>query len=1081
MSFMRFKKLQGHLQADLMVNEFRGSIDDTLYLQSLFDQTGMLGSLWLVIATTLVLSMQGGFLLLEAGAVRGKNTISVAQKNVTDLVVCGCLFLLLGASLAFGQGSTGFFGFGGIDYDDPHTILMLLYQFGFCATAATIVSGAVAERLRFKVYCIATALMALIIYPLFAHLVWGNTMIGDNPSFLADLGFIDYAGSTVVHIVGGGAALAAAIIVGARKGRFAADGTPQVIRGHSSVLSLLGTLILCIGWFGFNAGLATPGSAEFARVLLNTVIAMCMGGAGAMVVNAYASGGLLHPAASSRGLLGGLVAITAGCAYVDIWGAAILGLLGGLATSGASYLLLYRFKIDDPIDAVATHGAAGFVGTIGLTFFMRPEAATLSFLNQLSIQTFGAMLAFIWSFGVMYAGLKLVMVFTPVRVTEQEEEIGLNITEHDSMFDTDALYQIVGGGKTASNSTAGMVTAPNIGRLGLSMKHSAPPLVIEDAQGEESINVMDRLVRHSASASRALNNVENRLSGFEQVGNDWLMELDQDLNVSYVSERFRRAFGNKADQLIGRAYLHLLEPIDLSVEAHQDQLQLHKEFDDVVFAANGLDKIKRTFTICGAPMFADNGDFSGFRIRATDISSHVKAEEEIRFLAHHDSLTGLPNRVAFKEKLSRFVALAEAGRSHFAVFALDLDGFKPINDTYGHSAGDTILINVASRLKEVMGEGALLARLGGDEFVAAAVVREGFEAEDSEEIAKNLIAAIGAPVVIDGRHLMVGVSVGISLCPINGQTYREITRQADMALYEAKDAGRGTWFMYDPALDEQLRREKRLGEDMRHAIANDEFYLLYQPQLRLNNGDLTGFEALLRWKHPEFGELSPMEFIPIAEETGFIVELGDWVMEEACTAAASWPLVNGRRRSISVNMAPQQFYVSNVIEKIEATLAKTGLPAESLEVEITESTLMRDAHETGILLQAIRQMGVRVAVDDFGTGYSSLSYLKRFPIDRLKVDRTFVKDLQQDVYDQRITRAIVELGKSLEMNVIAEGVEMDEQWEILKNLGCDEMQGYLAAKPVPLATVLNMLMNADGGKPVYFPLENDKQAEILIA
>lgn len=1047
--------------------ELRGSVDETIYLQSLVDQTGMLGSLWLLIATTLVLSMQGGFLLLEAGAVRGKNTISVAQKNVTDVVICGCTFILIGSSIAFGQGTSGWFGFGGFDIEDPQSTLMLIYQFAFCATSATIVSGAVAERLRFKVYCIITALMATIIYPIFVHLVWGDIIIAGNPSFLSDMGFLDYAGSTVVHIIGGSAALAAAIAVGPRIGRFDKDGTPQTIRGHSSVLSLLGTLILCIGWFGFNAGLAAPGSPQFSLILFNTVIAMCMGGAGAMALNAYASGGHLHPAASSRGLLGGLVAITAGCAYVNIYGAAIIGLFGGLSVSFISHILTHRFKIDDPVDAIATHAGAGFVGTIGLVFFLKPGISNLSLFDQLSIQLLGASLGFIWAFGMMFAALKLILVFMPIRVSAADEEIGLNITEHDIIYDVETLYTLVDESKQPSQKMPEKGQSPQDARARKTLGYDNSSL--NSLQGEDVGNVIERLLKHGANTREALNSVEDRLSGFEKVGNDWLMELGPDYTVSYVSDRFRREFGNRSDSLLGRSYLKMLQPLDTPIEVHKEQLDSRKPFDDVVFAAIGLDKVKRTFTVSGAPIFTDQGRYMGHRIRATDITSHVKAEEEIRFLAHHDSLTGLPNRAAFNEKIERFVHLANAGRCRFAVFSLDLDGFKPINDTYGHTIGDAMLHCTADRMRQVMDDDAVLARFGGDEFVIASMVREGHEEEDARWIAEKLLVELSRPVSLDNRLLNIGVSIGISLCPQHGASLREVLRQSDMALYEAKETGRGRWFFYDPTLDEQLKREKRLSEDMRTGIHANEFYLLYQPQLQLSDGVLTGFEALLRWNHPELGELSPIEFIPIAEENGFIVELGDWVMNEACQQAMQWPLVNGKRRAISVNMAPQQFYVSNVVEKIETVLRETGLPPECLEIEITEGTLMRDAHETGVLLQAIRHLGVRVAVDDFGTGYSSLSYLKRFPIDRLKVDRTFVKDLQQDIYDQRITRAIVELGKSLEMNVIAEGVEMDEQWNILKGLGCDEMQGYLAAKPVSSATVLNMLVKADRGELVYYP------------
>lgn len=395
--------------------------------------------LWLVTATILVLFMQPGFLLLEAGAVRSKNTVSVAQKNIADFVICGCIFLMFSSMLMFGGGGLGFIGYGGIDHTDPKVLLKLFYQFAFCATAATIVSGAVAERMCFRAYIFITILIALIIYPIFGRLVWGNTILTDAPAYLANWGFLDFAGSTVVHVTGGAAALAAVLVIGPRKGRFDEDGGVLSLPTHSGVLSLLGTLILVIGWFGFNGGLATPGSEQFARIMINTCLAMCFGGASALVVDLTLYNGYTHPKRTSAGVLGGLVAITAGCAYVDVTSAALIGVAGSITAITLAEALPRYFKIDDPVDAISIHAGAGVTGTILLGFLCREEYLIGTRFDFIMVQILGAVVAFFWAFGIIYIALKLVSKEMNIRVSPEEEALGLNRAEHDAMLDFESL------------------------------------------------------------------------------------------------------------------------------------------------------------------------------------------------------------------------------------------------------------------------------------------------------------------------------------------------------------------------------------------------------------------------------------------------------------------------------------------------------------------------------------------------------------------------------------------------------------------------------------------------------------------
>ena len=433
-----------------------------------------------------------------------------------------------------------------------------------------------------------------------------------------------------------------------------------------------------------------------------------------------------------------------------------------------------------------------------------------------------------------------------------------------------------------------------------------------------------------------------------------------------------------------------------------------------------------------------------------DVTERRQAETNIAFMAQHDSLTHLANRMLFHDRLEQAVVMAGRGYE-FAVICLDLDRFKAVNDTMGHPVGDGLLRAVADRMSSCVRQGDTVARLGGDEF--AIIQLDVGQPEHAQLLVERIVDAFREPFNIEGNELDIGISIGVAVAPGDGTSSETLLKNADIALYHAKAERRGTARFFEPEMDARIQVRRALEQDLRSAILRDEFQLHYQPSINLVTGDITGFEALLRWSRPGFGAMSPAEFIPVAEETGMIVEIGEWVLRSACFEAENWPM----SVRVAVNLSPVQFEKGDIVVTVRAALAASGLRPDRLELEITESVLLRETAGTLTALHELRAMGITVALDDFGTGYSSLSYLRSFPFDKIKIDQSFVRDLVTNKESMSIVRAVTGLGHSLNIKTTAEGVETLDQLNMLREHGCTEAQGYLFSRAAP-ASELPMLM-----------------------
>ncbi len=469
--------------------------------------------------------------------------------------------------------------------------------------------------------------------------------------------------------------------------------------------------------------------------------------------------------------------------------------------------------------------------------------------------------------------------------------------------------------------------------------------------------------------------------------------------------------------------------------------------DDTALAVDMMKRGARDYLVKDA-MFVDRFPSVIDRVMEEFETQHRlrQAEIAIQRLSNYDFLTGLPNRSLLEDRLDRAIAQARREEHCLGVMFLDLDQFKQINDTLGHAHGDSLLKSVSRRLESCIRKSDTVARLGGDDFI---IILTGIrQCEHISQVARKILDALSEPVQLDGHEIYTTASIGIAIYPVDGDLPHLLLKNADIAMYQAKEQGRNAFQFFSREMNFKAEERLMLDNSLRKALERQEFFVHYQPQMNLLTGSLIGMEALVRWQQPEMGLVTPDKFIPLAEESGLIIPIGEWVLRTACRQNKAWHDMGFGPLRMAVNLSARQFRQGNLAESVAAVLDETGLPPSLLELEITESTIMRNAEETIVTLRRLKEMGISLAIDDFGTGYSSLSYLKHFPIDRLKIDRSFVLDITTDPDDAAIAEAIISMAHSLKLKVTAEGVEQQEQLHFLTQRNCDEMQGYLVSRPI---------------------------------
>ena len=567
----------------------------------------------------------------------------------------------------------------------------------------------------------------------------------------------------------------------------------------------------------------------------------------------------------------------------------------------------------------------------------------------------------------------------------------------------------------------------------------------------------DLFVAHlmaKAEAERQNQVIGLLLRDFEEHASDLLWEIDAQGFLCHISAKLRQAFRLPAENLAAAPAIELLAGLQRSlpqnqrhyIEGLQQSLGRGLPFKDVMLPLPLADKT-RWWSLTAKPLLDAQGQCLGWRGVATDITEAQRANSKLTFLAHYDALTGLANRNQLRGQLAELLSAAPESPQASALLCLDIDHFKTINDTLGHAVGDGLLQEVAKRLLAGIRQSDTAGRLGGDEFVV--ILQHVQSREEVALLTRRLLDRLHQPCEIQGASISLRVSIGVAMAPQDGLQTDLLLNNADLALYAAKSQARGDFRFYEPSMATQTRRRQQVERGLRDAMGNGELRLVFQPQIDLRSWRVIGFEALLRWQHPELGEVPPAEFIPVAEEAGLILQIGNWVLRQACITASDWP----EAVHVSVNVSSVQAMSHDLCETIRKLLAELGMPARRLELEITESVFLNESHATIQSLRSLKALGLRIALDDFGTGYSSLAYLRRFPFDTLKIDRSFVRELMSRGDARAIVKTIIGLARTLNMNTVAEGVEEPQQMDVLGGFGCSAVQGHFVAHPMPARDV----------------------------
>lgn len=1005
---------------------------------------------WLLGSAILVFLMQAGFLCLETGKSRSKNSINVAAKNLSDFILASIVFWLFGFGLMFGDSMWGIFGrtefFFGAD-NSAWQISFFLFQLMFCGTAATLLSGAVAERMSYYGYLLVTLVLCSFIYPVVGHWVWASAFASENIGWLQTLGFVDFAGSTVVHSVGGWVALAAIIIIGPRLGRF--DQGRELPVGSNLPMSGLGTLLIWLGWFGFNGGSTLIFNGEVPSILLNTCLAAVWGGLASALIYLIRHK-YVDVTYILNGIISGLVSITAAAHAVSSAQASLIGIIAGTVFYGGSWLL-EKYKLDDALGVVPAHLFAGIWGTLAVAIFGNLEslATSLTRMEQLYVQILGILCIGLFSFVTSYLLLRLINYVIPLRVSARQEVLGMNITEHNA---TTELIELL----------SSMREQEVLGQFNQQVPEE--PFTEVGQIAKQYNRVINRVKDEMSKRDRAIDNFktsEKRKSAILDASMDSIITIGLQGEIIEFNPAAERTFGQRKRQVLKNGF------IDLFVQP-EDKDEVNRSLKHKFSVSDGLllnrrnritltrisgDTFPAEITVTGTAFGAPSE--SEFTLHIRDVTRQQKLQNRLKQLAYNDPLTGLYNRTYLLNALNQTLESCQNNSSGVAVFFLDLDRFKTINDTLGHKAGDELLIEVAARLVKVTRQSDTIARWGGDEFVI--MMSGNFDETVVNNIAELTLSTMREPLDLSGRQIKVLTSIGVAIKADEFISAESLIQQADIAMYYAKEAGRDNHQIFRLEMANKASRQFHHEQALRHAVnAAEQFLILYQPKVD-GEGAIIGLEALVRWQQPQGDLINPNDFIPLAEEVGLIVTLEQLIIEKVASQLNQWHKAGIPLVPVAINISGKHLESDTLLPSISRTLDKHDIPGDVIEIEVTESVFVTNIEHTVEVLKGIKKLNIKIAIDDFGTGYSSLSYLKSLPVDVLKIDRSFVDECASSNEDARICATIINLAKSLELTTVAEGVENHKQFEFLRTKGCNTFQGYHFYHPLPPEDIMQLL------------------------
>ena len=1113
--------------------------------------------LWIVLCAALVFLMQAGFLCLESGLTRNKNSINVAAKNVADFAIAALVYWLVGFGLMFGPTWGGWFGsglFGLFDQIPQQTgvLAFVLFQLMFCATATTIVSGAVAERMRFGAYLGTSAMVSLIIYPVFGHWAWAGAWGLSEPGWLARLGFVDFAGSTVVHSVGGWVALVAVLQTGPREGRFRKGEPPKVIPAGNLPIAMLGVLLLAFGWLGFNGGSTLAFDGRVPSVLLHTMLA---GAAGC--VTGLAIGrlwyGYFEVMYLINGLVAGLVAITAGAHAVSAPHAMLIGAVGAGVMAWASEKLM-QWRIDDAVGAIPAHLAAGAWGTLAVGLFgdLQLMGTGLTRSAQVGVQVLGIAACGAWCTLASWPMLHWWRRGGGLRVDADSERSGLNVAEHGARTELidllDAMEaqrrsgdlrqrvpeepftevgQIAGAYNrviTALDQTTqqtlailrdmrdgiltftrdGLVTSLNPGAerlLGLAAPAAVGqplPLVLNRAGCTQAPDpqrlcragapIELRIVRPGAARSfyeltvsetqseqgahytatlrdtSERKQVEAQLQRERDIAQVTLASIgngvittDEAGIVQYMNPVAAALTGWVAADAVGRLATEIYQLVD---EANKAPLphplrevlrrgQLQSRHEHAVLQRRDGSSVPVIDT--AAPIRSRDGFLIGAVLVFHDVTDTLNLARELSHQAAHDALTGVPNRREFERRLAELLERsAQDGLTH-ALCYLDLDQFKVVNDTCGHVAGDELLRQVTQLIRRMLRAGDMLARLGGDEF---GLILQACPLDHAVRIAERIREAIAdLRFAWQGKQFSIGVSIGLVLAPPKGQDLGALLAAADAACYAAKEGGRNRVHVLQPndSQVQQQRGQMQWVTRITAALQADRLRLYVQPVLPLQGGTDAHYEILVRLE--EDGQIIPPgAFLPAAERYGLMPRIDQWVVNNTLSWLSDRLRQSGRIDGVyAINLSGASLSDERFRQALRHTLQQLRLPPGVLCFEITETAAVANLSKVVLFIEEVKALGCLFSLDDFGSGLSSFAYLKNLPVDFLKIDGSFVKDIADDPMDLAMVQAINAIGHVMGLKTIAEYVASEAVLDKLREIGVDYGQGYHLGPPRPLA------------------------------